>query len=140
MELEGHQGQWMYFDSGASRTVINADSLLRPLLKQITPESGSCTVGSGDQLPYDVESGVLSKNNHATVVQGLKFDLYSAISAAKRGISAVIDYDMQTGKNQSFTFCKATGEVTPLVERRQGVLELPLHLILSRADTTGTVL
>jgi hypothetical protein len=136
MESEGDEGKWMYFDSGASRTVINADSPLRPLLKQVTPESGSCTVGSGDQLPY-VESGVLSKNNHATVVQGLKFDLYSGISAAKRGISAVIDYDMETGDNQSFTFCKATGEITPLVERRLGVLELPLHLILSRADTTG---
>ncbi len=106
----------MHFDSGASRTVINADSPLRPLLKQVTPESGSCTVGSGDQLPY-VESGVLSENNRATVVQGLKFDLYSGISAAKRGISAVIDYDMKTGDNQSFTFCKATGEITSLVER-----------------------
>jgi hypothetical protein len=136
MESEGDEGKWMYFDSGASRTVINADSPLRPLLQQVTPESGSCTVGSGDQLPY-IESGVLSKNNHATVVQGLKFDLYSGISAAKRGISAVIDYDMKTGDNQSFTFCKATGEITPLVERRLGVLELLLHLILSRADTTG---
>jgi hypothetical protein len=44
---------------------------------------------------------------------------------------------MLTCKNQSFTFCKATGEVTPLVERRQGVFELLLHLILSRVDTTG---
>jgi hypothetical protein len=68
MESEGDEGKWMYFDSGASRTVINADSPLRSLLKQVTPESGSCTVGSGDQLPY-VESGVLSKNSHATVVQ-----------------------------------------------------------------------
>ena len=136
MDEEGNQGHWIYFDSGASRTVINADSPLRPLLTQVTPTTGSCTVGSGDQLPY-VESGVLSRNNYATVVDGLKFDLYSGISAAKRGISAAIDYDTRTGENLSYTFCKETGEVTPLVERRQGVLELPLHLSLSRVDTTG---
>jgi hypothetical protein len=136
MDEEGNQGHWICFDSGASRTVINADSPLRPLLTQVTPTTGSCTVGSGDQLPY-VETGVLSRNNYATVVDGLKFDLYSGISAAKRGISAAIDYDTRTGENLSYTFCKETGEVTPLVERRQGVLELPLHLTLSRVDTTG---
>ncbi len=59
------------------------------------------TVGSGDQLPY-VESEVLTKNNHVTVVDGLKFDLYSGISVAKRGISAVIDYDTRTGENLSY--------------------------------------
>ncbi len=135
MDEEGNQGHWIYFDSGASRTVVNADSPLRPLLSQVTPTTGSCTVGSGDQLPY-VESGILSKNNPATVVDGLKF-VYSGISAAKRGISAVIDYDTCTGENLSYIFCKETGEVTPLVERRQGVLELSLHLTLSRANTTG---
>ncbi len=123
MDEEGNQGHWIYFDSGASRTVINADSPLRPLLTKVTPTTGSCTVGSGDQIPY-VESGVLSKNSHVTVVDGLKFDLYSGISAAKRGILAVIDYDTRTGENLSYTFCKETGEVNPLVERRQGVLEL----------------
>jgi hypothetical protein len=65
----------------------------------------------------------------------LKFDLYSGISAAKRGISAVIDYDTNTGENLSYTFCKKTGEVTPLVERRQGVLSNFLFILLSPEQT-----
>jgi hypothetical protein len=93
-------------------------------------------LGSGIKLPY-LESGVLMDHNPVTVVDGLHFDLYSAVSSAKRGISAVIDFDLKTGANKSFTFCKQTGEVFPLIERKQGVLELPLHLAINRNDTTG---
>jgi hypothetical protein len=50
MDEEGNQGHWIYFDSGASRTVINADSPLRPLLSQVTPTTGSCTVGIRNPL------------------------------------------------------------------------------------------
>ncbi len=138
-EEKGLAGQWMFYDSGASRTVIQADSPLRPLLTQVQPTSGSCTVGSGVKLPY-VESGVLLKHNPVTVVDGLHFDLYSAVASAKRGISAVIDFDLKTGANRSFTYCKQTGEAFPLVERKQGVLELPMHLALNRDDTTGLII
>jgi hypothetical protein len=60
-------------------------------------------------------------------VKDLKYDLFSAFSAAKLGISSIIDYDMATGKNHSYTIDKTTGEITPLIERGRGILELPLH-------------
>jgi hypothetical protein len=136
LENKGQKGNWMFYDSGASRTVIQSDSPLRSLLTQVKPTTGSCTVGSGIQLPY-LESGVLMEHNPVTVVDGLHFDLYSAVSSAKRGISAVIDFDLKTGVNKSFTFCKQTGEVFSLIERKQGVLELPLHLAINRNGTAG---
>ncbi len=126
----------MFYDSGASRTVIQSNSPLRSLLTQVKPTSGSCTVGSGIKLPY-LETGVLLEHNPVTVVDGLQFDLYSAFSSAKRGILAVIDFDVNTGQNKSFTYCKQTGEAFPLIERKQGVLELPLHLAINRENTTG---
>ncbi len=84
-----------------------------------------------------METGTLTTNNQVTVVDGLEFDLYlySAIDAAKRGISAVIDFDPVTGENRSFTYCKETGEISPLVKRRHGALEVPVHLFLSRKNT-----
>jgi hypothetical protein len=51
LEGKGQQGNGMFYDSGASRTVIQSDSPLRPLLTQVQPTSGSCTVGSGIKLP-----------------------------------------------------------------------------------------
>ena len=121
----------MYFDSGASRTVIRQDSPLRSHLTDVIPAKGSCTIGNGDKLSY-VETGTITTNNVATVVEGLEFDLYSAVDAAKRGVSAVIDFDPDTGENRSFTYCKHTRELSPLVERRHGALEVPVHLFLSR--------
>jgi len=138
LEDNGHSGHWMFYDSGASRTVIKAESPLRPLLSQVQPTTGSCTVGSGVKLPY-VESGLLPDQNLVTVVDGLHFDLYSAVASAKRGISAVIDFDIKTGENKSFTYCKMTGNVSPLIERKQGVLELPVHLAFSCNDTNGLI-
>ena len=77
-------------------------------------------------------------HNPVTVVEGLQFDLYSAVAAAKLGTSAVIDFDLASGENKSFTFCKQTGEASPLIERKQGVLEIPMHLHM--AETKGLVL
>ena len=127
IDSKGNPGQWMFFDSGASRSVINSESPLRSLLTRVEPTTGSCTVGSGVKLSY-IESGILMDHNPVTVVKGLQFDLYSAVSAAKQGTSAVIDFDLVTGENKSFTFCKQTGEASPLIERKQGVLEIPMHL------------
>jgi hypothetical protein len=70
--------------------------LFVPLLTQVQATSGACTVGSGVKLPY-VESGILFEHNPVTVVDGLHFDLYSAVASAKQGTSAVIDFDMETG-------------------------------------------
>jgi hypothetical protein len=86
MEQDGAPGYWMYFESGASRTVIQAESSLRQHLSNVTPTKESCTIGNGTKLPY-VEVGTLTANNPATVVIGLEFDLYSAVAATKRGIS-----------------------------------------------------
>ena len=129
LEQAGEPGLWMFFDSGASRTVIQTESPLRSHLSNVIPSSGSCTIGNGTRLPY-VETGNLTANNPATVVKGLEFDLYSAVAAAKRGISAIIDFDPISGENRSFTYCKDSGEISPLVERRHGALEVPVHLTL----------
>jgi hypothetical protein len=140
LAVRGDQGQWMYYDSGASRTVIQTEPPLRPLLTQVQATSGACTVGSGVKLPY-VESGILFEHNPVTVVDGLHFDLYSAVASAKqKGTSAVIDFDMETGENKSFTFCKHTGEASPLVERKPGVLEIPMHLPKMALGATSLIL
>ncbi len=128
----------MFFDSGASRTIIQTESPLRSHLSNVLPSNGSCTIGNGTRLPY-VETGILTANNPATVVEGLKFDLYSAVEAAKRGISAIIDFDPISGENRSFTYCKDSGEISPLVERRHGALEVPVHQTLARKDTVGLI-
>jgi hypothetical protein len=129
----------MFYDSGASRTVIQTESPLRPLLTQVQTTFGAGTVGSGVKLPY-VESGILFGHNPVTVVDGLQFDLYSAVASAKKGTSAVIDFDLETGENKSFTFCKHTGEASSLMKRKPGVLEIPMHLTHTNSAATGLVL
>jgi transposase InsO family protein len=120
---------WMYYDSGASRSVISTTSPVRQHLQAIGPAYGSCSIGDGRPLHY-LEKGHITDSLEVTVVSDLKFDLFSSVSAAKQGLSSVIDYDLDTGQNRSFTIDKLTGHVTPLVERGKGILELPLHLML----------
>jgi hypothetical protein len=55
------------------------------------------------------------------------------ISAAKRGISCILDYNSK-GENRSYLLCKQTGTVTPLIERKKGILEIPLHLYIDNKD------
>jgi transposase InsO family protein len=52
------------------------------------------------------------------------------VNAAKQGLTSIIDNDLHTWQNRSFTIDKLTGQITPLVERGKGILELPLHLML----------
>ncbi len=120
---------WMYFDSGASRSVITETSPIRTHLYAITPTYGSCSIGDGTPLQY-IEKGTVADNLEITVVKDLKYDLFSPISAAKQGLTSIIDFDLDTGKNNSYTIDKITGAITPLVERGKGILELPLHLML----------
>jgi hypothetical protein len=120
---------WMYFDSGASRSVISTTSPIRTHLQAVNPTYGSCSIGDGTPLQY-IEKGNVMDNLEITVVQDLKFDLFSSVSAAKQGLTSVIDFDLQTGKNNSYTIDKTTGTITPLVERGKGILELPLHMML----------
>ncbi len=54
------------------------------------------------------------------------------MSAAKKGLMPVIDLDLENGANNAYTVDKTTGNITPLVERGKGVLELPLHRILNQ--------
>jgi hypothetical protein len=119
----------MYFDSGASRSVISTTSSIRQHLKAIGPAYGSCSIGYGTPLNY-LEKGSVRDNLEITVVDKLKNDLFSSVNAAKQGLTSIIDFDMDTGKNNSFTIDKFTDHVTPLVERGKGILELSLHLML----------
>jgi len=65
---------WMYFDSGASRSVITTNSPIRQHLQAIGPAYGSCSIGDGSPLHY-LEKGHVTDNLEFTVVDGLKFDL-----------------------------------------------------------------
>ncbi len=122
---------WMYFDSGASRSVISTESPIRKHLKDVRPAYGSCSVGNGTPLQY-IETGKVKDTVEVTVVADLKYDLFSSVSAAKQGLTSIIDYDLKTGKNNSFTIDKVSGSITPLIERGKGILELPLHIMLPR--------
>jgi transposase InsO family protein len=125
---------WMYFDSGASRSVISTESPIRKHLKEIIPAYGSCSVGNGTPLQY-IETGKIQDNMEITVVADLKYDLFSSVNAAKQGLTSIIDYDLKSGKNNSYTIDKITGAVTPLIERGKGILELPLHLMIPRGKS-----
>ena len=94
----------MYLDSGASRSVIQEESPIKALLTDLSETNGSCNVGNGANLKY-LEKGMLTVNNEVTVVQGLKYDLYAAVAAAKRGVSCILDFD-KNGKNKSFLINK----------------------------------
>jgi hypothetical protein len=73
------------------------------------------------------------------VVRNLRYDLFSSVSAAKQGLTSIIDYDTTTGENNSYMVDKLTGNVIPLIERGQGILEVPLQLIVPR-DSNGAVI
>ena len=95
-------------------------------LSNVTETDGSCKVGNGANLTY-LEKGNVTLNNEVTVVKDLQYDLYAAVAAAKRGISCVLDYNLN-GDNHSYLLCKKSGQITPLIERRKGILEVPVHL------------
>ena len=120
---------WMFFDSGASRSVITPTSPIRKHLKGLQPAYGSCSIGNGTPLLY-MEKGHVNKNLELTVVQDLKYDLFSSVSAAKQGLTSIIDFDLLTGANNSYVIDKTTGSVIPLLERGRGILELPLHMMI----------
>jgi transposase InsO family protein len=131
-EANGETGLWMYLDSGASRSVIQEKSPIRPYLSNVTETDGSCNVGNGANLKY-LEKGMVTLNNEVTVVKDLKYDLYAAVAAAKRGVSCVLDFD-SNGDNKSYLFCKTSGNITPLIERRKGILEVPVHLYINNRE------
>jgi hypothetical protein len=138
-EIENPKDElWMYFDSGASRSVISTTSPIRQQLHSTSPAYGSCSIGDGSPLHY-LEKGNVTENLEVTVVQDLRYDLFSAVSAAKQGLTSIIDYDLNTGRNNSYIIDKLTGNITPLIERGKGILELPLHLLLpAKACFTAT--
>ena len=134
-EEKGEKGLWMYLDSGASRSVIREDSPLMPHLFNLSETNGSCNVGNGATLDY-LQKGMLTNENEVTIVRDLQYDLYSAVAAAKRGISCVIDFNSK-GENQSFLLCKKSNQLTPLIERKQGILEIPIHLYINHQNDKG---
>jgi transposase InsO family protein len=134
-EEKGDKGLWMYLDSGASRSVIREDSPLTQYLYNLSETNGSCNVGNGATLEY-LQKGMLTNENEVTVVRDLQYDLYSAVAAAKRGVSCVIDFNSK-GENQSFLLCKKSNQLTPLIERKQGILEIPVHLYIDHQNDKG---
>jgi hypothetical protein len=56
---------WMYFDSGASRSVISTESPIRKHLKALVPTYGSCSIGNGTPLQY-IEKGTVYDNLEIT--------------------------------------------------------------------------
>jgi hypothetical protein len=126
----GEEGLWMFLDSGASRSVIRENSPLRPYLYDLSETNGSCSVGNGASLQY-LEKGLITNGNEVTVVKDLQFDLYAAVAAAKRGVSCILDFNSK-GENRSYLLCKKSGSVTPLIERKSGILEVPVHLFVNK--------
>jgi len=101
--------------------------------------AGSCSIGDGTPLEY-IEKGMFNNTIDTTVVRNLKYDLFSSVSAAKLGITSIIDYDVLTGTNNSYMVDKLTGNIVPLVERGQGILEVPLQLMTPRITQDGSAL
>ncbi len=126
------KGLWMFLDSGASRSVISEKSPLKSHLYNLQETIGSCNVGNGATLKY-LQKRLITDGNELTVVQDLQYDLYAAVSAAKREISCILDYNSK-GENRSYLLCKQTGNVTPLIERKKGILEIPLHLYIDKKE------
>ncbi len=56
LEINGNKNKqaelWMFFDSGASRSVISTTSPVRKHLQAIGPAYGSCSIGDGAPLQY----------------------------------------------------------------------------------------
>jgi hypothetical protein len=127
MELRFSQ---MFLDSGASRSVIRGNSPLKPYLNDLSETNGSCSVGNGASLQY-LQKGFITSGNEVTVVKDLQYDLYAAVAAAKRGVSCVLDFNSK-GENQSYLLYKNSGTVTPLIERKSGILEIPVHLYINK--------
>jgi hypothetical protein len=92
---------------------------------------GSCSIGDGTPLEY-IEKGLLNNTIDTTVVKNLRYDLFSSVSAAKLGLTSIIDYDLETGENNSYMIDKQTGNIIRLVERGQGILEVPLRFMTPR--------
>jgi hypothetical protein len=80
---------WMFFDSGASRSVISTTSPVRTHLQAISPAYGSCSIGDGTPLNY-LEKGNVTDNLEITVVKDLKYDLFSSVNAAKQGLTSIM--------------------------------------------------
>jgi hypothetical protein len=87
----------MYFDSDASRSVITETSPIRKHLHAIQPTYGSCSNGDGTPIQY-IEKGNITDNLEITVIKGLKYDLFSSVSAAKQGLTSIIDFELDSGK------------------------------------------
>jgi hypothetical protein len=51
---------WMYFDSGASRSVISTTSPVRQHLQAVEPAYGSCSIGDGRPLNYHEKGHIRS--------------------------------------------------------------------------------
>ena len=115
---------FLVHDSGATRNLLcGTSSPFLPFLRNKRPAPpGQVTVGGGRALQYAHEGEIAGIT--FTTVPGLKYDLYSAVAAAKRGVSTCIDYG-PNGENRSYLHDKRRGVVTPLLECG-GMLTIPM--------------
>ena len=124
-------GLHLVHDSGSNRNLLCATtSILIPYLQNRRPAPPGCvTVGGGRRLAY-LEQGELAGVTFTTVPD-LRYDLFSATAAGKRGVTSVIDYDCN-GVNCSFLHDKRNGRITPLREHGDsGLLYIPLDSFIS---------
>ena len=128
-------GLHLVHDSGATRNLLCATSSpFLPFLTNRRPSpSGWVTVGGGRRLPYNEEGEIAGVT--FTTVNDLRYDLYSAIAAAKRGVTTVIDFEDDI--NRSYLYDKHSKHATPLIERG-GMLEIPMDDFLT-PESTGLV-
>ena len=128
-KMTDEQATWMFWDSGASRNIIGESSPLTDHLKNIrSADKGHVKIGDGTSLKF-MKQGELLDNVTFTTVKDLQYDLCAAFAAAKRGITTVLDFD-GNGTNKSYVINKKTGVATPLMDRGNGVPEIPMCFFL----------
>jgi hypothetical protein len=124
---------FLVHDSGATRNLLcGTTSKLLPYLQNRRASSpGFVIVGGGRRLPYHSEGKICGIT--FTIVLDLHYDLYSAIAAAKRGISTVIDYHPD-GTNKSYLHDKRKNTLTSLIENN-GLLMIPMDTFLASCNS-----
>ncbi len=75
---------------------------------------GSCSIGDGTPLVY-IEKELFNNTIDTTVVRNLRYDLFSSVNAAKQGLTSVIDYNLDTGVNNSYIVRYHVSCITVLV-------------------------
>ena len=127
---------WAFWDSGASRNLLSESSPAISLMSDVQQSpSGGVSVGNGQSLPFS-RTGNIGGDVYTTA-KGLKYDLCSAFSAARRGLSTVLDFD-EYGNNLSYVYDKATKRAVPLMDRGRNVPMIPLSFLYGEPASSSS--